>query len=388
LKTEVQSTAPIWAEISVGALQHNFRTVQEHVGADTTVCAVVKADAYGHGSVGCAQAFEAAGAAWLGVTSVEEGMRLREGDVAARILVLRGFTPGEEEDVVRFDLTPAVWEWPQIELLEAATRRVGHNGQPVPVHLKVDTGMGRLGVSMTDLPALAGKLRSTQHVLLEGVFSHFSSAEVIDSPSTATQMRRFEEVLGMISAAGLAPIYQHLANSAAVITQRGSWKNFVRAGLALYGHFLPAVSVVTGRPDPALALPVRPALTWKTRVLSVRQMPARHPLGYSGAYVTPAPARIAALPVGYADGLNRRLSNCGRVIVRGAYAPIVGKVSMDITLVDATAIPGVEPGDEALLIGAGNGCSVTAVDHASWASTVPYEILCGISKRVPRIYVD
>lgn len=388
MKTEVHSTAPIWAEISRGALLHNLRTVQDFVGQGTTVCVVVKADGYGHGAVGCARVFEQAGATWLGVTSVEEAMRLRDDGSAARILVLRGFTPGEEDDVVRFDLTPAVWDFSQVELLEQAATRAARNGRPLPVHLKVDTGMGRLGVSLADLPALSQRLRTTHHVQLEGVFSHFASSEVVGTPTIAAQMKRFDEAMATISAAGLTPVYQHLANSAAVVTQHASWRNFVRTGLAVYGHFLPAISAINGQPDWSLAPPVRPALTWKTRVLWVRDMPARHPLGYSGAYITPAPARIASLPVGYADGLNRQLSNRGRVIVRGAYAPIVGNISMDITLVDVTAIPGVSAGDEALLIGAANGCAVNAFDHASWAGTVPYEILCGISKRVPRIYVD
>lgn len=386
LKTQARSTAPTWAEISLCALQHNFRTVQDYVAPGATVCAVVKADAYGHGVVECARAFEKEGATWLGVTSVEEGVKLREGGVTSRILVLRGFVRGEEDDVVRHELTPAIWEWSHVELLEDAAERLGKTD--VPVHLKVDTGMARLGVSRADLPEICQTLKSAQHVLLEGLFSHFASAEIIDAPETEAQMERFDDAAEVVIKHGLSPIYYHLANSAAVITRANSWRNFVRTGIALYGYFLPVMSIVTGHPDKSHELPVMPALSWKTRILAIRDVDAHQPLGYNGAYVTQSPARIAALPVGYADGLDRQLTNRGRVIVRDDYAQIVGNIAMDITLVDITGIPGVDVGDEVILIGSSTRRTITAWDHAIWASTLPYEILCGLSKRVPRIYVE
>jgi alanine racemase len=220
------------------------------------------------------------------------------------------------------------------------------------------------------------------------VFTHLAAAEVIDAPGADAQFGRFEDVITALIERGLSPVYYHMANSGAVAARPNTWKNMVRPGLALYGYHLPFTSVVTGTTDSSYELPVQPALSWKTRILSLRDVAAHQPLGYSGAYVTQAPAKIAVLPVGYADGLSRQLSSRGRVIVRGDYAAIVGNISMDLTLIDVTGIPGVEVGDEVILLGSAGTRSVTAWDHASLSRTIPYEVLCGISKRVHRKYVE
>lgn len=378
------ATRPTWADVSLATLRQNFRTVQKHVGTNVTVCAVVKADAYGHGAVECSRALEAEGARWMGVTSLDEAIPLRESGVRANILLMTGFWRGEETEIVRLQLSPTVWEPWHIESLEKAAASLGSARHPV--HLKVDTGMGRLGAAVDQLPAVLSALKAAKHLALEGLSSHLAASEIMDAPSVAEQERNFEAALRMVHEAGMDPTLVHLANTGAVISRRETWNTMVRPGVALYGYYLPfqrAGREVSGR---TLRLPVKPILTWKTRILSLRDFGANQPLGYGGTYVTKAPAHVAVLPVGYADGYNRQLSNRGRVIVRDHYAPIVGRISMDLTLVDVTGIPGVAVGDEVILLGAVDGLSVDALEHAELANSTPYEILCNISKRVPRRY--
>jgi len=383
------ATRPTWAEVSLTALRQNFRVVQKHVGANVTVCAVVKADAYGHGAVECSRALESEGARWLGVTSLDEAIPLREAGILANILLMTGFWRGEEAEIIRLRLTPTVWEPWHIEVMNAAASALGVAQQPV--HLKVDTGMGRLGVAVEQLPAVLAALKAAKHLMLEGLSTHLASSEIMDAPSVAEQERAFEIARKMVADAGMEPKFVHMANTAAVISRRETWadktgKSMVRPGVALYGYYLPFQRAGREVSGGTLRLPVKPILTWKTRILSLRNFGANQPLGYGATYVTKAPAHVAVLPVGYADGYNRQLSNRGRVIVREHYAPIVGRISMDLTLVDVTGIPGVAVGDEVILLGVGDGLSVDALEHAELANSTPYEILCNISKRVPRRY--
>jgi len=379
-----RATRPTWAEVSLSLLRENYRTIAEYVGPRVSVCAVVKAYAYGHGAVECASALEQEGARWLGVTSLDEAIPLREQGARARVLLMTGFWRGEEHEIVRLRLTPTVWEIEQIGWLERAASELGVFEHAV--HLKIDTGMGRLGAVPEDLPRILAALRSSPHLRLEGFSTHIASSEVLDAPSAGEQLRAFEAARSLIREYGFDPPLVHAANTSAVIAHHESWNTMVRPGLALYGYHLPferAGRVVSGR---GLKLALKPVLTWKTRILSLRDVPAGQALGYGGTYVTKAPARIAILPVGYADGLNRELSSKGRVIVREHYAPIVGRISMDLTTIDVTGIPGVDVGEEVILLGAQDGLSVDAREHAELAETIPYEILCAISKRVPRTY--
>jgi alanine racemase len=380
------ATRPTWAEVSLGTLRQNFRVVQQRIGTAVQVCAIVKADAYGHGAVECARALEQEGARWFGVTSLDEAIPLREAGVRGRILLMTGFWRGEEEDIVRLGLTPTVWETGQIELFERAATALSVPKHPI--HLKVDTGMGRLGVAPEDLPRICSALKSSSHLVLEGLSTHLASSEVLDQPSVAAQLKTFGEVRDLLRNQGFNLPLIHAANTGAVISRPESWNTMVRPGIALYGYYLPFERAGREVSGSALRLAVKPVLTWKTRILSLRDMRANQALGYGGIYVTKAPARIAVLPVGYADGLNRRLSSQGRVIVRENYAPIVGRISMDLTLADVTGLPGVSVGDEVVLLGATDGLSVDAREHAALSETVPYEILCGISKRVPRRHLD
>ncbi len=378
------ATRPTWAEVSLGNLRYNFGVVQRHLGPGVTVCAVVKADAYGHGATECARSLEEEGARWLGVTSLDEAIPLRDAGIQVRILLLTGFWRGEEEEIIRLRLTPTVWEPGQVELLEKAAAGLGIPKHPV--HLKVDTGMGRLGVAPEDLPGVVSALKSSPHLLLEGLSTHLASSEILDAPSVGEQLRSFEEAKGVLRNAGLEPALVHVANTGAVISRRETWHNMARPGIALYGYYLPFERAGREVSGSKLRLAVKPVLTWKTRILSLRDVRANQALGYGGTYVTKAPARIAVLPVGYADGLSRQLSSRGRVIVREHYAPIVGRISMDLTLVDVTGLPEIAVGDEVVLLGSGDGLSVDAREHAQLANTSLYEILCSISKRVPRKY--
>jgi alanine racemase len=379
-----------WAEVSLGALGENFHAIQKHVGANVTICAVVKADGYGHGAVECARALESEGAQWLGVTDAAEGLALRGAGVTARILLMTGIWKGEEDGIVAHNLTPTIWEPWHIELLERAARK-RQGDLPLhrlPVHLKIDTGMNRLGASKEALPRLCEMLVKCEHLTLEGVSTHFASAEVLDSEDAVRQMKCFEEGLAVLRNYGLRPPLVHMGNSAAMSARPETWKTMVRPGIALYGYSLAFTR--GGEPAAVAPLPLRPVLSWKTRVLTVKEVAAGQAVGYMGTFVTRARSRIAVLPVGYADGYPRLLSNRARVIVRGEYAPVVGRVSMDLTIVDVSHIHNIAVGDEVVLIGQGHGegsrKSVNAVELARWCESVPYEILCGLSQRVPRVY--
>ncbi len=396
-------TRPNWAEVSLSALRRNFRVVQQHVGPQVTICAVVKCNAYGHGVEECAPALQQAGASWFGVTSTDEGVVLRECGVTARILVMCGLYPGEEEDALRHSLTPAVFRLEQAEsLARAATRlKLEH---PAAIHLKIDTGMARLGLPLADLVSFAKGVKRLPQIEFEGVFSHLASSEVLDDEGTAAQIQRYERALQTLAQHGLHPPLRHLANSGAVSARPTTWHNFVRPGLLLYGYAYP-VSRHDGSPVIDLpALPLKPVLSWKTHVLQLRDVPRGQALGYGGIYVTPAPARIAVVSVGYGDGLSRKVSThagqpvapCetdpavgrGEVLLRGQRAPIVGRVSMDLTLLDVTHIPGASIGDEVMLIGRSRDEQISAWDLARSSDTVVYETLCNLSKRVPRRHAE
>jgi alanine racemase len=381
------STRPNWAEVSLSALRHNFRTLQRYVGSAVTICAVVKCDAYGHGSEGCALALEQEGACWFGVTSTDEGVALRAAGVSSRILILVGAWRGEEEDALHYGLTPTVSRVEDVEAVALAAARIGRR-EPVPVHLKLDTGMARLGLPLSELDSFAERVNAIPQVELEGVFSHLASAEVLDAADALRQHERFQQALRILAGHGVHPPIRHLANSGATIGRPDTWYNFVRPGMAIYGYELPFVQCNGEAVEPRELLGLRPVMSWKTRVLSLRNVPAGQALGYNGTYVTKAPARVAVIAAGYGDGLYRKLSPGGYVLLRGERAPIVGRISMDLTIVDVSPIPAAEIGDEVVLIGRSGDERITAVDHARWSDTIAYEILCNLSERVVRHHVE
>ena len=395
---------PNWAEVSRSALRHNFHALQSHIGPGVTICAVVKCDAYGHGYAECARVLEEEGGRWFGVTSTDEGVALRECGITARVLIMVGAWRGEEEDVLHYALTPAVTRMEELGTFARAANRLRLK-RPVAIHLKIDTGMGRLGLPLEVLDAFAEELKRTPELELEGVFSHLASSEVLDDPGTLKQTQRFAEALRLLARHGLNPPIRHLANSSAAIGRPESRYNFVRPGLAIYGYELPLVNRDGAAAPGAPALDLQPALQWKTRVISLRDVQAGQALGYGGTYVTREPARIAVIAAGYGDGYSRRHSypNNGQsggasngaggahrtsVLIRGHHAPVLGRVSMDTTLVDVSQIYDCEIGDEVVLIGRSSGQEITAWDVARWSQTLPYEVMCNLSERVLRRYVD
>lgn len=387
----------------MSALRHNFSVLQNHVGPDVTICAVVKCNAYGHGVEECAPALEQAGAKWFGVTSTDEGIVLREAGVTGRILVMCGLFAGEEEDALRNSLTPAVFRLEDAKALALAAARLELN-RKVPIHLKIDTGMGRLGLPLTELESFADGMKLLPQVALEGVFSHLASSEVVDNEGTALQIERFNIAVRTLAAHGLHPPLRHLANSGAVGARPGTWHNFVRPGLALYGYEQHWCHSDGSPATDVPVLPLKQVLAWKTHIIGLRDVPAGQALGYSGAYVTTAPARIAVVSVGYGDGLSRKVSTHagipatssdldpalgrGEVLLRGQRAPMVGRISMDLTLVDVTHVSGAAIGDEVVLIGRSGNQRINAWDLASSSDTVVYETLCNLSKRVPRRHAE
>ncbi len=385
------STRPTWAEVSLSALRRNFKLVADFVSPRAMVCAVVKCDAYGHGAIECARALEASGARWLGVTSADEGIELRRTGITGRILLMSGIWRGEAESVVEQNLTPAVWSEEQIAALDRAAEKLGK--QAFPVHVEVDTGMARQGVPLKNLPVLIDAFRKAKFICLEGLHSHLASAEVVDAADAEEQFKRYQQALEILAAAHLRPACVHMANSGGIVAHQRSWNQqsgqdrvtLVRPGIALYGYFLP-FAFASGAASDIEHPAVQPVLSWKTRIIALRTVDAGQGIGYSRAYVTPTPARIATIPVGYGDGYSRHLSSCGRVLLRGQLAPVVGNVSMDVATIDITNIPGAEVGDEVVLIGEQEGQRLTAWDMARQTNTIPYEVLCAIGKRVPRLY--
>ncbi len=373
-----------WIEVSDERLTANFHVLQRAAGPETTILAVVKANAYGHGAETCAPILVRAGAAWLGVTCAAEGARVRcaliGAGLTADILIMCGFLPADAPLIHQHTLIPVVWTHEQIETL-----------RPYPgtrVHLEVDTGMGRQGIGTGSAEFIQVFLHSHScNLVIDGIFTHFCSSEVAISPQTALQQQRFETFLSDLRNLDLKITYLHGGNSSFVDNPAPSaaWlpnlaatlgaRPMARTGLALYGYTLP----IEGNATPHVRAALQSVLTWKACVLATRTLASGDTVGYNATFTAERPMRVALLPVGYADGLRRELSSTndkpgGWVILHGQRAPILGRISMNLTVVDITEIPGVQAGDEATLLGPG----ITAEDHATLARTIPYEILCGI----------
>ena len=377
-------TRPTWAEISLPQLRDNYRIIRRHLGPGCAIMAIVKADAYGHGISEVARTLAAEGVDWFGVTSADEGVALRQQGLAQPILLLTGFWEGEQSALTDYDLVPAVYSEDQLATIETWGQRTGRR---IRFHLKINTGMGMLGLHWQEVESFLALYRKMRHVELEGLFEQFAAAEDFSIQRTEEQMARFQSFEHALGRAGIHPRYRHQSNSAAIVSRPQSWGNLVRPGLLLYGYHAP-VRVTEGASDPACrSLPVREILTFKTRVIAVKEVPGGTPLGYGGRYVTPRDCRLATLPAGYADGVDRRLSGRGQVIVGGRFAPIIGTISMDLTLIDVTDFPHLTLGEEVILIGRSGDRAVTAVDIAERTGTIPHEILSSIGKRVPRRYL-
>lgn len=373
---------PTWAEISLPKLRRNLEYVRR-VAGPRQVMAVVKADAYGHGAVTIARTLAEDGVAWFGVATVEEALELRAAGVEKPILLLGGLYMSDPADLIQYSLTPTVSSTARLDTYAECAQRFGKS---IEFHLKVDTGMGRLGLPPDRLQAFIRHYRELPGLELKGLFTHLASAEDMVASQTDDQASSFSRALRQVRCLGIEPEWIHVANSAALSAGWSFPENLVRIGALLYGYCLPLM-LPPGRYAPELPQ-VEPILTLKSRVVYLKDVPSGTPLGYGAAFHTRRRSRIATVPVGYADGLSRALSNRGRAIVRGGCARIVGNISMDLTLLDVTDVPGVDIGDEVVLLGQADHCSITAHEIAELVGTVPYEVLCSIGKRVPRIYLD
>ena len=382
---------PIWAEIRLGALVRNLRAIRKRVNPPGTprsarrkILAVVKANAYGHGAVPVARALARAGTDWFGVTCSAEGMELRRGGIRDRILLLTGFWPGEEKHIIEHRLTPAVTRCEQLRMLERAAARARRG--PVAFHLKIDSGMNRLGISPSDVPCVARTLADSPHLKLEGIFTHFASSEVFTDEKTDQQQQVFMRTLEHLRSLGVEAPLIHLANSGGIATRPATWANMVRPGLILYGYHQ-SYDPPERNQMAAEALPLRPVLSLRTRVISLRDVPVGQGVGYNGRWVASRPSRVAVIAAGYADGLPRALTNRGRLIIRGQFVPMVGTVSMDLTAADVTEIPDVRIGDVATIYGDDGEASLPISEVARLVGTVTSDLCCAIGQRVPRFYL-
>ena len=391
-----ETRRPVWAEVSLGGLAHNLAAIRQYVNpleenrkAQRKILSIVKGNGYGHGGPQVAKALEKAGSDWFGVTCTDEGIAVREAGVRRPILVLTGFVAGEEARLLKHDLTAVVHRCDQLPLLERASARRG--GKPASFHLKIDTGMNRLGIAISDVNCFARQVSKCRHLQLTGIFSHFASSGVFtDSAAgkqTQEQEERFYAALDRLRALGIDPGLVHLANSAAIVSRPETWADMVRPGAILYGYH-PGYDPMEKREEAERLLPLKPVMSLRSKIIHLRRVPAGAGVGYDATFVPKRPSLIGVLAAGYGDGIHRSLGNRGSVLVRGKLAPIVGIVSMDVTMIDVTDIEGVAVGDMATIYGPDDCGQVLLANRVARSiGTVTSDLLCGISQRVERIYV-
>ena len=376
MKTPLSSGRPTVGEVDLGALEFNYRQIQKRIPVGVKLLAVVKADAYGHGAIPVSLRLEKLGVEYLGVAIPEEGVELRRGGVKVPILVLGGVYGGDVEEIFRFHLTPVVFKKDSLRLLsrEAEKRR-----RKVMVHLKVDTGMGRLGVPFSLWPDFLKEVKRFAELEVEGILSHFSMTDE-GKGYTQNQWRAFQKAVALAEEVGISCQYLHMASSATLMAfpSYSASAKLVRPGIMLYGSY----------PSPTFRplIPLKPVMTLKTHIHFLKRVPSGARISYGGTFTTERNSLIATLPIGYADGYSRHLSNRGEVLIHGKRAPVVGKVCMDFIMVDVTNIPRVSVGDEVILMGRQGREQITVEEIAEKINTISYEVFCLIGKRVPRVY--
>lgn len=375
----MSDSRPTIAEIDLGALRFNYMAIRAAVKPDCGILAVVKADAYGHGFMDVSQELEKLGVTAFGVAFLAEGIQLRKSGIDRPILILGGIYPGQEKKCVGFNLSTAVFDMAQARALDGAAGRLYRKAK---VHVKIDTGMGRLGVPYHQAEEFFADLKGLKNIELEGILSHFASADELDEAGleyTRTQAERFSAALSSARGHGFSPRYLHIANSAATFGLALEECNLVRPGIALYGA-LPSA-------DFAGRLELKPVMSLKSRIAMLKWVEPGTSISYARRYTAEGRTLVASVPVGYADGYRRALTNRGEALVRGVRAPVIGTVCMDWIMLDVSLVPGIAVGDEVVLMGSdSDGRSISAEELAVWSGTIPYELFCGISKRVPRIY--
>lgn len=374
---------PTWAEIDLNHLAANFKRVKQRVGPVARVMAVVKANAYGHGAVACARRLVSEGADWFGVALPEEAIELRSAGITQPVLCLGGFWPGQAAACIQHQLTPVVY---RLDMFEALNQAALNAGVVADVHVKVDTGMGRLGIRFDGLSEFVAALERFRNVRIDGIMSHLAAADDAScQPLTRDQIQRFEDAVVVFRDHGYRPTHLHLANSAGVYGHREAWGNMVRPGGVLYGLWRDVLPLTTSKPE------LLPVMSLHTRISLLKWVPPGETIGYGCTFEASRRSLIATLPVGYHDGYMRGLSNRAHVIVRGMYAPVVGRISMDLTLIDVTNVSGVEVDDQVTLLGwdrQNAELKIVAEDLARIVGTLSYEVTCGISERVPRVYIS
>lgn len=379
-RNELSSRRPTWAVIDLAALAANFRLVRERVGSDVNVMGVVKANAYGHGAVECARRLEREGANWFGVALPEEGIELRTAGITRPILCLAGFWEGQAELCLQHSLVPVIY---RLDMLESFDRAARDRGVIADVHLKIDTGMGRLGVRFDEVAEFVPQLKTFKNIRVDGLMTHFAAA---DEPSCETlthdQIDRFQNAVTAFRQLDFRPTFVHLANSAGIFAEPESWGNMVRPGGVLYGLWRDIL-------DPAHRNEnFRPVMSIHSRISLLKWVPEGETVGYGCTFEASRKTLVATIPIGYDDGYPRGLSNRSHVIIRGVFATVIGRISMDLTLVDVTNVPDVTLNDEVILMGESASASVTAEYLAKTAGTLSYEVTCGIGSRVPRVFVE
>jgi len=363
------------AEVNLINIENNIREIKEIVSPSTKIMAVVKADGYGHGAVEVSKAALRAGVEYLSVATLKEAMELREAGIGSPVLILSESIQDGTGKVIDLDISQTVYTY---KLAESLSKEAKKKNKKARIHVKIDTGMGRVGVSPKDAVALIKKISALDNMIIEGIFTHFSKAENVEDDFTRRQFKAFKEVLSHVETNGFKIPIKHSANSAAALFYPETHLDMIRIGLSIYGLY--------PQGNPSRPINLKPALSFKTKVMYLKTVPAGTPLSYGGTYVTNKETTIATLPVGYADGLSRRLSNRGSVLIGGKRFPIVGNVCMDLTLVDAGDAP-IKLGDEVVLIGSQGSEEITADEIAELENTINYEVVCGIGKRVPRVYI-
>jgi alanine racemase len=386
---------PVWAEVSLSALAHNLQAIRKYVNPSEEkrktprkILSIVKGNGYGHGGPEVAAALEKAGSDWFGVTCTDEGIAVRKAGVRKPVLILTSFVPGEESRLVKHDLTAVIHRCEQLAVLD---RAAAHRGKKrVPFHLKIDTGMNRLGIATSDMECFARQLAKCKHLQLTGIFSHFASSEVFTNTAVGQQTReqeeRFYAALDRLRALGVDPGIVHLANSAAIVTRPETWADMVRPGAILYGYH-PGYDPPEKREEAEARLPVKPVMSLHSKIISLRSVPGGAGVGYNSTFLPKRASRIGVLAAGYGDGIHRSLGNRGNVLLRGKLAPIVGIISMDVTMIDVTDIEDAAIGDVATIYGTDGSQRLPANLVARSVGTVTSDLLCAVSQRVPRLYV-
>jgi alanine racemase len=370
---------PTVAEIHIENLIGNFLSIRNFVGEHLRFMAVVKANAYGHGAVECARALENVGVDWLGVALVEEALELRQSGISLPVLCFGGTWPGQEPDVIKHCITPVVLTHEMAARLNAAAEE---SGKDIDIHIKIDTGMGRVGTAVEHLDEFLDGLLKFHRLKIDGVMTHFAAADdLLAADFTASQIGRFNEAVQIIRSRGHEPRWLDMANSPGAVAFPNSRSNMVRIGGILYG--LGGDVLPEGMPAPAL----KPVMSIKTKIAFIKDVPSGTPIGYGRMFVTKRPSRIATIPIGYNDGYPRFLSNRSSVLIHGKRSPVCGRISMDWTTIDVTEVPEAKLGSEVVIIGTLGKEVVKAEDLALLAGTISYEITCGIGPRIPRYYI-